>query len=691
MKHLSKILSVLLCLAMVLGMFAMTASAAGELTATLDSAGTENKGAFPNKTIDKVTFTAAKNDGNNAPLYYTSGEAFRFYGKNTLTISVADGYEIVSIVITCKSTSNLISNDNCAITNATATGLGTSTVTLTPESARGDVVLTNPKSSGNFRITTCTVTYKQAGAAVAVTGVTVAPATVNLKVGEGAALSAAVAPDNATEKAVTWKSSDETVVTVDNAGNIFALKAGSATITATSSNNKSGSCAVTVAAADLLADKANANATFAAGDRIIIVEETKAVAMTANDDSGKRFFYTNVVLSGNTAAVSSKLAVLTLEAGSATGTFKLKLGDKYLYWVEGENQLKAGTPDADTAKFYDWVVAADGITAANKDAEADVNRLILANPSGGYFSAYKAVSEYCLAAAVYKVRATTVNATGVTLDKTTANLTVGNELTLTATVTPANSTDSITWTTSDASIATVANGKVKALKAGTVTITAKAGSKSAACTITVTAPAGSGNGNTDETVKTELTVQNTPTAGKSYKYGLYQGANKTQLWFTGEMSGYYLAMSEDVKDAVDVTVEAVDGGYRLSFTKDGVKKYIDIVERTDKAGSANVVITDEPTAVLTWDATAKTFFAKIGENTFYLGTYNNFKTISASNISYITGDNASKLDVSQYVSHLYLDEPSSTGDAFEPMVIILALAAVSALAVLTLNRKKFSF
>ena len=297
------------------------------------------------------------------------------------------------------------------------------------------------------------------------------------------------------------------------------------------------------------------------------------------------------------------------------------------------------------------------------------------------------------------VVAATVPATGVTLDKTTASLEVGKDVTLTATVAPADSTDAVVWSTSDATIATVAGGKVTALKAGTVTITAKAGDKTATCTVTVTAPveeeednntSSGGTGSSTPAAPT-WTVQSTPKAGTAFKYGLNQKGLEKQLWFTGEMDGYYLALSEDVKDAVDVVVETVEGGYRLSFNKDGVKKYIDIVERTDKAGSANVVITDEPTAVLTWDATAKTFFAKIGENTFYLGTYNNYKTISASNISYITGDNASKVDVSQYVSHLYLDTASSTGDAFEPMVIVLALAAVSALAVLALNKKKFSF
>lgn len=77
--------------------------------------------------------------------------------------------------------------------------------------------------------------------------------------------------------------------------------------------------------------------------------------------------------------------------------------------------------------------------------------------------------------------------TGVTLSKTTLSLEVGDNETLTATVAPNNATDkTVTWKSSDYSVAKVENGKVTALKAGTATITATAGRKSATCKVTVT-------------------------------------------------------------------------------------------------------------------------------------------------------------------------------------------------------------
>lgn len=74
--------------------------------------------------------------------------------------------------------------------------------------------------------------------------------------------------------------------------------------------------------------------------------------------------------------------------------------------------------------------------------------------------------------------------TKVTLDKETATIPVDGNVKLTATVSPAG-TD-VTWTTSDATKATVSGGVVTGVAAGTATITAKAGTATATCTVTVT-------------------------------------------------------------------------------------------------------------------------------------------------------------------------------------------------------------
>lgn len=68
-----------------------------------------------------------------------------------------------------------------------------------------------------------------------------------LLIGETATLTATIAPENATDKTISWKSSNETVATVDSNGNIKALAAGETTITVTTKNSgKTTSCKVSV-------------------------------------------------------------------------------------------------------------------------------------------------------------------------------------------------------------------------------------------------------------------------------------------------------------------------------------------------------------------------------------------------------------------------------------------------------------
>lgn len=82
----------------------------------------------------------------------------------------------------------------------------------------------------------------------------------------------------------------------------------------------------------------------------------------------------------------------------------------------------------------------------------------------------------------------TVNS--VTLSPTAMTLAEGESQTLTATIAPSNAENkNVTWSTSDAAIATVTNGKVTAVKAGkaTITVTTEDGAKTAKCEVTVNA------------------------------------------------------------------------------------------------------------------------------------------------------------------------------------------------------------
>ena len=98
--------------------------------------------------------------------------------------------------------------------------------------------------------TTAKPTTTTTTTAIAVTGVTLDKSTLSLVVGATGNLVATIAPSNASYKAVSYKSSDEEVATVDNTGKVTAVKAGTAEITVESlmDGSKTAKCELTVTA-----------------------------------------------------------------------------------------------------------------------------------------------------------------------------------------------------------------------------------------------------------------------------------------------------------------------------------------------------------------------------------------------------------------------------------------------------------
>ena len=135
------------------------------------------------------------------------------------------------------------------------------------------------------------------------------------------------------------------------------------------------------------------------------------------------------------------------------------------------------TPDYATDKKVTW-------STSNADVAIAVKGVVVGlTPGTATITAKVGDKEATCAVTVTKKP---ILVSSITLSKTTATVTEGDTLTLTATVNPDNADDkTVTWSTSDASIATVEDGVVVTLKPGTVTITATAGSKKATCTIKV--------------------------------------------------------------------------------------------------------------------------------------------------------------------------------------------------------------
>ena len=131
----------------------------------------------------------------------------------------------------------------------------------------GDVTITAKAAYGKNVTATCDIKVSEAEKPqptpepepqptpqkVAATTITLDKTTANLKEGETVELKATVGPENATDKSVTWTSSDDSVATVSKDGKVTAVKAGSVKITATavSGKNVTAACDITVTQAEV--------------------------------------------------------------------------------------------------------------------------------------------------------------------------------------------------------------------------------------------------------------------------------------------------------------------------------------------------------------------------------------------------------------------------------------------------------
>ena len=261
--------------------------------------------------------------------------------------------------------------------------------------------------------------------------------------GESAATDEKVA--KAAEKlTIEWTSSDKSVATVDETGTVTAVAAGEANVTAS------------VKDADI-----------AASTHIkVVVTPTGVVAPESID----------LVTNGeNTKDLDAKL----VPADATDVKLAYESSDESVATVDETGKVTAVANGECTITTY--------VTAKTEDAEAselsavvveaadseEVDDSVATMPEdlAAMDSAFGVVPENLKAET--KVTVTT-NVESVTLYKTEGVLTVGNTVTVTATVIPDTATNaSVTWTSSDEAIATVdSEGKITAVAPGTATITA---------------------------------------------------------------------------------------------------------------------------------------------------------------------------------------------------------------------------
>lgn len=168
------------------------------------------------------------------------------------------------------------------------------------------------------------------------------------------------------------------------------------------------------------------------------------------------------------------------EAAPVIEVTSVSLNNSVIGLYIGENYTLEATvrPDNANDKTVLWSSSKPEI------ASVDANGKVTAVAEGTAVITAKAGKKTANCSVSVKRKAIPVES--VSLNKTETTIEEGSTETLTATVLPANADDpTVTWSTSDAAIATVKDGVVTAIAEGTAVITAKAGNKSASCTVTV--------------------------------------------------------------------------------------------------------------------------------------------------------------------------------------------------------------
>ncbi len=326
-------------------------------------------------------------------------------------------------------------------------------------------------------------------AAVAATKVTLSKTSLSLNVGKTSTLKATVSPSNATNKNVTWSSSNSSIATVKN-GKITAKKAGTATITAKTSNGKAATCKVTVKQLPTSVKLSKTTLSLNIGKTYTLkatVSPSNASSKSVTWSSSKK----------NVATVNSSGKITAKKAGTVTITAKTSNGKKATCKVT----VKAQPTSVKLSKSKATVGAGETVTlkatvkpsnANNKKVTWTTSNKKIATVKNGKVTTKKAGTVTITAKTSNGKKATckiTVKKapTKITFNKTSLNLYVGSSFTLKKTLSHGSASSKITYTSGNKSIATVNSaGKITAKKAGTTTITVKTyNGKTAKCRITV--------------------------------------------------------------------------------------------------------------------------------------------------------------------------------------------------------------
>ncbi len=300
--------------------------------------------------------------------------------------------------------------------------------------------------------------------------------------------------DTTDDKTVAWTSDNEAVASVDKNGLVTTGTTGKAVITAIV-GSYTAKCTITVEAIITDFTLSHTAHTMDKGDEVqlsvsnIIPDDThQSKTVTWSSSNSK---VAKVDSTGKVTAVAGGKATITAKVGNVKKTCeiivnlpltKIELNAGILELTKNDTyQLKVTYTPSNTTddKTVTWAVYNSDI------ASVDENGKITALKEGATV-VFAYVGELT---AICEVHVTEVHLESIKLSQDKLDLKVSKDATLTYTLNPNGITDELSeavWTSDNEAVATVANGKITGVSAGTAVITVKVNDKSAQCVVTVT-------------------------------------------------------------------------------------------------------------------------------------------------------------------------------------------------------------
>lgn len=423
--------------------------------------------------------------------------------------------------------------------------------------AAGTATITVTSKSNSKVKATCKVTVKQP-----VKEIRISKSVLAVQKGKTINIKATVKPKNASNKKLKYKTSNKKIATVNSKGKVKGIKNGTVTITVTAADGskKKATCKVGVYTAKIK------KATVSPSKKTLNVGQSVALKTKVKSPSkGVANLFTWTSSNKKVASVDANGKVKALKAGTATITgtaadgskkkvtckITVKQPVKEISITPASAQISEGQTVTLTANVSPADASNKNIAWTSSNAEVatvDGNGVVTGKKAGNAtITATATDGSGKSASATVNVKAKSVDpkpenpvirVSGITLDKSSVEVKANAPaFTIKATVTPENATNkTVTWKTSDASVADVNAGTVTVKAEGTATITATAGDKTASCVVTVIGK----------------TVAFDATQGTEYVYSLDKTAVSYQAQYQDKVRNITTKeVAEDITDIKD--------------------------------------------------------------------------------------------------------------------------------------------